>query len=103
MHHYVAMTRADHRQIVQALGDMRQKIRYFDSALPVSAKRSLGTEKAWVAGDELVLWFAEGGRPLLPVELIQQRLRVEGFQMTRSARHEKEDDRLSLRRQLGTF
>src|SRR5256885_15729272 len=80
---------------------MRQKIRYFDSAFPVFAKRSLGTEKAWVASNELVLWFAEGGWPLLPVELIQQRLRVECFKMTRSACHEKKDDGLGLRRQPG--
>ena len=46
--------------------------------------------------DELILRLAELGRPLLAVELVQQRLGVERLQVARSAGHEQEDDRLRL-------
>ena len=50
--------------------------------------------------DELILRFAELRGPRLAVELVEQRLGVERFEMARPARHEQEDDRLGLGRQM---
>ena len=46
--------------------------------------------------DELILGFAELRRPLLPVELVQQRLGIEGVHVAGPAGHEEKDHRLGL-------
>jgi hypothetical protein len=57
-------------------------------------ERALGAENARIRIDVLILHIAKFRRALLPVQLVQQRLRVEGLQMRRSAGHEQEDHRL---------
>ncbi len=64
--------------------------------LPYFLKVRLQPENARVGVDVLILHVAELGRPLLPVELVEQRLRVPRLQVRRTARHVDEDERLRL-------
>ena len=64
--------------------------------LPYFLKVRLVPSSLAFGADELILRFAELGRPLLPVELVQQRLGIERLQVARPARHEQEDHRLGL-------
>ena len=63
--------------------------------LPYFLNVRLQPEDARLRIDVLILDVAELGRALLPVELVEQRLGVERFQVRRAARHEQEDARLS--------
>ena len=64
--------------------------------LAVLLERALGAQNARLGIDVLILHFAEFGRALLAVQLVEQRLGVEGLQVRRPARHEQEDERLRL-------
>src|SRR5205085_1864376 len=89
----VGLARADHGQIVGACSYVWQQIRNPQTALPVLLKGSLGAEELGVAFNELPFHFAEFFRPCLAVQLIQQRLRVKGFEVAWATGHEQEDDR----------
>ena len=65
--------------------------------LPYFWNVRLRAENARLRIDVLILRVAELRRALLAVQLVQQRLGVEGLQVGRAAGHEQEDDRLRLR------
>ena len=67
---------------------------------PYFVKRPLRAQNPRVRLHELILHLAELRRPLLPVQLVQQRLRIERLEVRRPARHEQEDHRLRLRREV---
>ena len=94
--HHVAVAGADDRDIVDALGEVREQVGDFDAALAVAFEGALGAEQSRFVVDELILRFAELGRPLLAVELVQQRLGIEGVHVAWTAGQEQEDHRLGL-------
>ena len=65
---------------------MREQVGDFDAALAVFLKVRLRAEDARVLVDELILDFAELGGPLLAVELVEQRLGVEGLEVASGRR-----------------
>ena len=75
------------------LGDVREQVGDLDAALAVLLERPPGAEQPGVALDELILRLAELLGPRLAVELVQQRLGVEGLEVAGPAGHEQEDDR----------
>jgi len=66
----VAVTRADDRDIVDGFTDVRQQVGHFDAAFPITAEGAPRAKQARVARYELVLGFAELGRPRLAVGAI---------------------------------
>jgi hypothetical protein len=91
--HHVAMTRPQHRDVVDAAGRVREQVRDLDPGLTVLPKRAPRAEQPSVVLNELVLRFAELRRSLLSVELVQQRLGIKRLDVTRAARHEQENHR----------
>ena len=70
-----------------------------ETSMPLSPyllERPLRAEQLGVAVDELILRFAELRRSRLAVQLVEQRLGIERFQVARSAGHEQKDDGLGL-------
>ena len=92
---HVAVARADHGDVVDAAGDVREEVGDLDAALAVLPERPPGAEQPGVALDELILRLAELLRARLAVELVQQRLGIERLEMARPAGHEQEDHRAS--------
>ena len=86
-------------------GLVREQIGDLDSRFAVLLERPLAAQQARGRVDVLILHVAELGRPLLSVQFIEQRLRIECLQMRRAARHEHEDEglRLSTVRLCGGF
>ena len=64
--------------------------------LPYRLKVRLVPSSRDLVVDELIFALAEAGRPLLPVQLVQQRLGIERLHVAGPAGHEQEDDRLRL-------
>ena len=98
MDDHVAVAGTNHRQAINARGQMREKIRYLDPALAILTEGPPGAEQLRAAFDELIFGFAELFGPGLPVKFVEQWLGIECLQMTRSARHEKKNHCLGLRR-----
>lgn len=48
---------------------------------------AFGSQQPSIPADELVLGFAELLEPGLPIELVEQRFGIEGFQVAGTARH----------------
>ena len=86
---HVAVARADDGEVVDALGRVREQVGDFDAALAVFLKRALGAEQLAHPSDELILRLAELRRPRLAVQLVQQRLGIEGLEVARPAGHER--------------
>ena len=92
MDDHVAVAGAQDGDVVDACGGMGQQIGDLDSALSVLSEGPLGAQQHGVFLDELVLGFAEFGGAGLAVELVEQRFRVEGFDVAGPAGHEEEND-----------
>src|SRR5262245_25244255 len=75
---------------------MRKEIGDLQAALAVLLERALAAQEPRVGPDERILRFTELVWLLLPVELIEERLGIEGVDVARAPRHEQEDDRLRL-------
>src|SRR5262245_28182441 len=91
MNHHIAVAGADHRHIIDALAEVWEQIRDFDSALAVSLERAFCAQQFCIGAHELIFRFTETGRALLPIQFIQQRFGIESFHVTRSATEEEED------------
>jgi hypothetical protein len=61
-------------------------------------KGAFRAEEFGILLHELVFHFAELLRSRLAVQLVEERLRIEGLDMARASSHEKKDDRFGLRR-----
>ncbi len=73
--------------------------------LPHFLKVRLRSQNARLRIDVLILHVAELRRALLPIQFVQQRLRVEGFEVRRAAGHEQKDHglRFGVLGHLGRF
>src|SRR5262245_57787850 len=96
MDDHVAVTRADDGDVVDARRRVRKEIGNVDAGPAVFLKRSLGAEQLRVWLNLLILRLAKLLRALLAVQLLQERLGIEGLQMARPAGHEEENDRFGL-------
>lgn len=94
------MHRADERDIIHAFRRMGQQVGDFHAAPAVFLEAPFGTQKLRIIGHELILRFAEFLRPLLTVELIQQRFGIKRLDMAGAARHEQEDYGLRFGRMM---
>ena len=94
---HVGAHRADHADIVDALGGFREKLAHFDAALPVFLKLEHRRERR----PGLALGPQVLRRQRLPLVLGKRGLRVERVDVRRPAVHEQVDDALGLRRELG--
>ena len=88
--------RADHREIIDTTGQIREQVGNLDPALAVLAKFPAAAEQTGVFLNELILRVAEFRRPRLSVEFVQEGLGVEGLEMAWAAGHEQEDHGLGL-------
>ena len=77
-------------------GQVREQVGDFDAALAVPLEGALGAEQARFGVDELILGLAETLRPLLAVQLVEQRLGIERVHLAGAAGQEQEHHRLSL-------
>src|SRR5881409_3153349 len=98
MDDHVAIAGTNHRQAIDARGEVREEIGNLDPALAVLAESPPGAKQLRAGLDELIFGFPKLFRPWLAVKLVEQRLGIEGFEMTRPARHEKEDRCFRFRR-----
>ena len=96
MDDHIAVARPDDRDIVDARGSLWEEVGNLDAALTVLLEGATAAEQLGVALDELVLGFAELLGARLAVELIEQWLGIEGFEVARPSRHEQEDHRARL-------
>jgi len=96
VYHHVAVDGAEHRDIVDACGGVGKQIRHFDAALAILFEGTPGAQQRGIGLHELVLRFAEFGGALLAVELVEERLRIEGVDVAGSTGHEEEDHRFRL-------
>jgi hypothetical protein len=81
VHHHVAMHGTDHAEIVDHLCLMREKVGHFDAGLPILLEAPFRAKNTRLRIHVLVLNIAKLSGTLLPVQLVQQWLRVEGFQV----------------------
>ena len=96
----VTVAGAHDRDIVHAGGRVRQQVGHVDACFAVFFERPFGAHQEGLVGDELILGLAELGGTLLPVQLVEQGLGIERFDVARPARHEQEDHRLGFGRIL---
>ena len=78
-------------------GGVRKQVGYLDAALAVLPEACACCRAAGRRRE--INWYcriAELFRPRLAIELVEQRLGIEGFQMARTAGHEQEDHGLGL-------
>src|SRR5579884_2436624 len=96
MDNRIAVTRANHCKVVDTACCARKEIRPLDAGPAIFAKGALAAEQTSVRGYKLIFGIAKRFGSRLAVELIEQRLGIEGFQMTGTAGHEQKDYRLRL-------
>ena len=96
---HIGMHGADHGDIVNALGNMRENLRHFDAALPVLVELEGRAE----AGSRLALGRKGGIGQGLAVILRQHRLGIERVHMTGPAIHKQEDHALGFAGQRRHF
>src|SRR5580700_2136659 len=98
MGHTVAVAGPNDSQVVNTTGEMRERIGDLDAILSIAAELSLTAEQQRLVHlERFVPELAEARGPLLPIHLVQQRLRVEAIDVARSAGQKQEDDCLRLR------
>ena len=84
MDDHVGVARPNDGEVVDAFGRQGEEVGDVDTGLAILAKRPFGAQQTGVALDKLVLGFAELLGPNLAVELVEQRLGVEGLEMRRA-------------------
>ena len=98
MHHHVAMAGADHRKVIDDLRHVREKIGL--TSIPLLPYFLNVRFVPRIFASVVTNWYFaspnSAGR-FWPCSLFKQRFGIEGFQMTRTAGHEKKDDRFRLR------
>ena len=72
---------------------MWEEITDLNTVLSMLSKLDKRAEQLRIRLDELVLGVAKRFRPLLAIEFVKQRLWIKRLDMTRTTRHEQEDDR----------
>ena len=97
---HVAVARPDHGDVVDATGDVGEEVGDFDAALPILSERATGAQQPGVTLNLLILHVAELFRARLALELVQQRLGIEGLEMAGPSGHEQEDHRGRLGRDV---
>lgn len=97
MHDPIPVTGTQHGKVVNMACEMGKEVGNFDTALPAPGETSRGAEEPGIGLDGLITSLAKLRRPRLPVQAIQEGLGIEGFQVTRAAGHEKEDNRPGFR------
>src|SRR5262249_49623746 len=88
----IAVTGTQHGKVVDPCGGVREQVGNLDAGLTVLLEDALTAKQAGILLDELILRLAELCGTRLAVEVIQERLGVEGVEMTGSAGHEEEND-----------
>ena len=94
------MHRTDERDVIRLIGDVREQIAHFDSALAARRKLPVGPlqKNLFVAGP--IASFRMIKNHLLPMVGNQLRLGIERINVRNSATHEQENHRLGLRRKM---
>src|SRR5215469_6259605 len=98
------MTGAHYRNVVDTPRRVREEIGYLDASAAVLPKGAFAAEQTSIRSDKLIFGVAEPFGARLAVELDEEWLGIEGFQMAGAAGHEQEDHGFRLRlRQMRRF